>query len=282
MSTDPARELASPLFVVGDPHGHRRELTAVLREAGLVDAAGDRPRGDWIGDWAGGDARVWVLGDLLDRGPDGIGVINDLRRWSAQADDAGGEVSVLLGNHEILALGTHRFGDTPVPGDEFQSFAQSWLYNGGLLSDQAGLTDEHVNWLCSRPVIALVDDHLLMHSDTVEYLGWGDTVDAINATVASRLADPDLATWWDIWCRMTDRYAFLPPDDEAVAVMLGTLGGHQIVHGHSIVGDLRNIASVDVDGPWMYAAGRVLAVDGGMYDGGPLMVVPLPCELPAE
>ena len=32
--------------------------------------------------------------------------------------------------------------------------------------------------------MARVGDQLLMHSDTTEYLGWGSSVDEVNATVA--------------------------------------------------------------------------------------------------
>src|SRR5688500_13459805 len=55
----------SPLFVAADMHGHRAEFREVLRDAGLIDACGQ---------WSGQDARLWLLGDYVDRGPDGIGV----------------------------------------------------------------------------------------------------------------------------------------------------------------------------------------------------------------
>jgi len=60
-----------PLFVVGDVHGHRDVLVRLLREVGLVDPA-ER--------WSGGDALLWLVGDLVDRGPDGIGTIDLVRR----------------------------------------------------------------------------------------------------------------------------------------------------------------------------------------------------------
>src|SRR5690348_10292034 len=83
-------------FAVGDVHGHRREVRAALAARGLVDDGGD---------WVGGDAQVWFMGDLMDRGPDGTGVVEDVMRWQRQAEDGGGQVTSLLGNHEVLALG---------------------------------------------------------------------------------------------------------------------------------------------------------------------------------
>src|SRR4051794_21075344 len=94
-------------FAVGDVHGYRTEMRAALRERGLIDEAGD---------WAGGDAQVWFLGDLLDRGPDGVGVVEDVMRWQRQAEGTGGFVGSVLGNHEVLALGFRRFRDLMLPG----------------------------------------------------------------------------------------------------------------------------------------------------------------------
>jgi len=254
-----------PLFVVGDVHGHLAELTRALHARGLVDEGGD---------WAGGDARLWFLGDFVDRGPDGVGVIEFVMRLAAQA---GGQVDALVGNHEVLLLGMRRFGDEDVPGAPTpRSFARSWLLNGGLRSDQDRLTDEHVEWLTSRPVLRLEDDHLLMHSDTLAYLEWGSSVEEVNAAVREVLRGDDLAAWWECWRRMTTRYAFRGADGGAVAAgLLDALGGTEVVHGHSVIADQLGVAPAEVDGPLRYADGRVLAVDAGLYSGGPCLVVRL-------
>src|SRR4051812_28022312 len=89
-------------FAVGDVHGYRTEVTAALRARGLVDDDGD---------WCGGEAEVWFAGDLMDRGPDGVGVIEDVMRWQRRADDDGGQVACVLGNHDLLALAVRRFQD---------------------------------------------------------------------------------------------------------------------------------------------------------------------------
>ena len=60
--------------------------------------------------------------------------------------------------------------------------------------------------------------------------------------------------------------------------MIERLGGSLLVHGHSIVGDLLDIESEKVDGPLLYADDQVLAIDGGIYDGGPCLVVELPVD----
>jgi hypothetical protein len=262
------RPAPSSAYVIGDVHGHRAELVAALREAGLADADGS---------WCGGTARLWFLGDFFDRGADGVGVVELVMSLAEQAESVGGSVHALLGNHEILTLGMHRFGDTEVPA-EFgaRSFGRSWRLNGGQESDQEALTQRHLDWLTSLPVLARVDDYLLMHSDTVEYFGWGDTIDEINAAVHATVNGDDIEQWWECWRRMTTRYAFRGPEGPEVAdKVLAALGGRRIVHGHSVIADQLGIHPVDVEGPCLYAEGRALGVDGGLFVGGPCLVVPL-------
>lgn len=237
------------LYVVSDVHGFRDDLERELDAVGF-----------------GGDDRLWVLGDLLDRGPDGIGVIDLVMSLQRQAPD---RVHVLMGNHEILALGRHRF-----PRGRF---ADSWRVNGGRPRDQERLTGEHVAWLAALPLMARAGDLLLVHSDTVEYLTWGESVDEVNETVCAALADPeDEPAHWDVWARLTSRYDFAGRDGADVAGrFLSTYGGELVVHGHTIIGILLDVPSAEVTQPLLYAEGRVLAIDGGRYDGGPLLVVRL-------
>lgn len=241
-------------YVVSDVHGHLDDLRDVLLRAGLLDSE-DR--------WAGGDADLWVLGDLIDRGPDGIGVIRLVRSLQEQAPDS---VRVLMGNHEALMLGCHLFPDT--------RFAELWVVNGGHLEDQRGLTDDDVAWLRALPVLARTGGYLLMHSDTQDYLAWGGTVAEVNQTVAALLAGDDAQQHFDVFASLTSRFDF--KDDPGVArTMLKLFGGEHIVHGHSIIGTLVDQPSEQTEGPYTYADGLVLAIDGGRYDGGPLLLVEL-------
>lgn len=267
-------QVTSRLFVTSDPHGHLDELTEALVSAGLVTGHGD---------WAGGPARLCVLGDLFDRGPDGIGVVDLVMKLQSQAEDVHGHVTMVLGNHEVLALGTQRFGSANIGLDgTSRNFAASWLRNGGVRTDQARLTERHVDWLRALPAVVRVDDYLLMHSDTLEYVEWGESIDEINAEVHTILATDDPVKWWDLWWRLTTRYVYNGEDGAYQAQgMLDRLGGRLLVHGHSIVADLLDIESEKVDGPLLYAEDQVLAVDGGIYDGGPCLVVELPISAAA-
>lgn len=246
----------SSLFVVSDIHGYSADLRDALVGAGLVDEAGA---------WTGGDAQLWVLGDLVDRGPDGIGVIDLVMSLQRQAPD---RVRMLMGNHEALALGHKLY-----PGTRF---GDVWKANGGLESDQDALTDEHVAWLRALPVVGRHGRYLMKHSDTTDYLEWGESIDEINDTVSTLLAEDDADAAWEVFATLTSRYDYAGDDGKRVAEdVLATLGGQCIVHGHSIIGSLTDQPSDQIEGPIAYAGGLVVAIDGGRYDGGPLLLVEL-------
>jgi len=259
-------------YVVSDVHGHVEPLVVGLRRARLLDADGA---------WSGGQARLTFLGDYFDRGPDGIAVVDLIRRLQGEADASGGRVEALIGNHEILALGMSRFGDERVLSEVRSrcSFARSWVLNGGQVRDQERLTDQHIAWLSGLEAIALAGPDLLLHADTTEYLRWGDTPGQINDAVREVLASDDLEQWWECWARLTTRFAFADVDGAQVAAeLLDRLGGERIVHGHSFISTFIGRASSEVTGPLSYAGGRVLAIDGGIYDGGPCVIVGLDQE----
>ncbi|WP_026211966.1 metallophosphoesterase [Longispora albida] len=255
----------SALYVVGDVHGHRTELAGALHNAGLTGEGGE---------WAGGDAQLWFLGDLVDRGPDGLGVLDLVMSLHSQAD---GQVELLLGNHEILLLGMHRWGETEISlSTGSASFARSWLRNGGQLGDLHGVEETHLAWLRERPLAAVVADRLLVHSDTLSYLAYGDTIEEITKTVHDVLNGDDAGAWWDIWRRLTTRFAFRGEDGPAhAATLLGALGGQRIVHGHSPVPDQLGILPEDAPVSFEYCEGLVTNVDSGLCQGGPVPLLRL-------
>ena len=218
-----------------------------------------------------------MLGDLLDRGPDGLGVIALVRRLTEEAAAAGGAVHTVLGNHEVIALGIRMFGDSEVVHrGVVRTFSSIWARNGGLASDQAGIDDELFAWLAALPAMARDGDHLLMHSDTLGYLEWGTSVDEVNRAVRDVLAGDDPVAWFDVLVAVGRRHEFAGRSGTAAARrLLDTLGGDRIVHGHSIIGDLFSEPCDSYSEPRLYADGLALDIDGGIYEGGPCLVARL-------
>jgi len=81
------------IVAIGDLHGDYDNYIATLRAAGLVNAKGK---------WAGGSAHLVQTGDIPDRGPDTIRIIEHITALGKQAQRKGGRVHNLIGNHEAM------------------------------------------------------------------------------------------------------------------------------------------------------------------------------------
>jgi len=134
------------IVVVGDVHGARAPLLALLGANGLCDPSGR---------WTGGRATLVQLGDFLDRGPDERGAIELLRSLQAGAKRARGEVVVLAGNHEIMSM----------LGDWRYASPEAIAGFGGPEARRAALAPSGAEgrWLRSLPAIAKIDGIVFVH-----------------------------------------------------------------------------------------------------------------------
>jgi hypothetical protein len=108
-----AAESPQPLIAIGDVHNDFDDLVAILQRTGLIDAQKH---------WSGGKSRFVQVGDLLDRGPKPREVLALMMALEKEADQAGGRVVSLLGNHEAMNLmGDLRY----VTPANFASFADA-------------------------------------------------------------------------------------------------------------------------------------------------------------
>eukprot|EP00756_Hemistasia_phaeocysticola_P014661 Hpha_TRINITY_DN15350_c1_g1::TRINITY_DN15350_c1_g1_i1::g.88813::m.88813 len=87
--------VARRVVAVGDLHGDFHNGVMTLRQAGVVDAKGN---------WSGGETLLIQMGDLADRGPEVCELYDLFTKLRRQAEDVGGEVVNLFGNHEMMNL----------------------------------------------------------------------------------------------------------------------------------------------------------------------------------
>jgi predicted MPP superfamily phosphohydrolase len=234
---------AEDLWVVGDVQGHLEPFRRVLRDSGLIDAR-DR--------WTGGSATLAVVGDLVDRGPDGIGVIRFLMQLQRDAN-----VRVLIGNHDVLLLAAHRF----------PRFREDYLNGGGLLSDLHALSADEVEWLSQLPAILVHGTALLVHADAMLYLNYGATVEEVNARFRSILSGQEVEAFEQLLDEFSEHRAFLELAN--LERFLATYGGRMVIHGHTPIARMLQIPAETVTRAHVYQAGRCVNVDPGLYLGGP-------------
>jgi hypothetical protein len=203
------------IVAVGDLHGDFAAWRAIAQAAGLTDSRGR---------WTGGETVLVQTGDVVDRGPDGRKIIEDLMRLQREAVRARGRVVALVGNHEAMNMtGDLRY----VSAADFAAYADSkservrqktyeankvqieaayrqkdlamtseaiktaWLAATppGALEHQAAWspTGRIGRWVLGNPAVALIDGNLFLHG------GIGPayahmTLDEINRQVAAALA----------------------------------------------------------------------------------------------
>ncbi|MEO1241208.1 MAG: metallophosphoesterase [Pseudomonadota bacterium] len=99
------------IIAIGDLHGDYEAFEALLNEAGLTDKRGR---------WTGGEAILVQTGDVPDRGPDSLKIIERLQDLQKKAPRKGGQVVTLVGNHEAMNVtGDLRY----VHPGEYKAFA---------------------------------------------------------------------------------------------------------------------------------------------------------------
>jgi hypothetical protein len=163
------------LWAMSDLHGRLPEVERLLVASRLVV-----PRGTELA-WNPEQRRalVVVAGDLIDGGPDGVGVVLLLERLQREAAAAGSRIVVLLGNHEAKLLAEPRSA-TP------ELLASAARHAAALgLPDRFGpkrlQTTPFCQFLRELPVAAFVGSWLFAHSGFIDA---GDGEPALRAWVA--------------------------------------------------------------------------------------------------
>jgi hypothetical protein len=207
---DTAAQEGRHIVAIADIHGAYDGFVSLLQDAKLVDASLD---------WAGGDARLVIVGDVLDRGSGSRAALELIMRLQAQAGSSAGEVHFVLGNHEVMNL----VGDLAyVTREEYAAYraeevdaerAAAWSRfrareeNAGMDEPTAraafdrryppgffghrvafGTEGRFGSWLLDQPVMLVLDGIVFAHGGLSEDVR-GKTAEDINREYASVLRD---------------------------------------------------------------------------------------------
>jgi serine/threonine protein phosphatase 1 len=215
-------------IVIGDIHGCLRTFRQLLE---------DRIQLSY-------DDSVYLVGDLIDRGPDSKGVMDYVMALSEQNY----RVKTIRGNHEEMML-------TSVTGDRYMD---NWIYNGA----EACLHSFGIDMFSSpyRELPAMIPVRYRDFAGTTEYFMELEDVFIVHAGFNFRLADPFTDTNSMIWSR-----DMLYNREKA--------GGKKIIHGHTPVSlDMickavsdENSRLINLDGGCVYKAysglGNLVGID---------------------
>lgn len=224
----------------------------MLLSAGIIDKSYH---------WIYGTGCLVIAGDLFDRGTDVVAELWLLYKLEDEARASGGQVNVILGNHDIMNLsGDHRYTDAGY-------FKHAWL----LKTDCMGLfgsDTELGRWLRSKNVVEKIGDVLVMHGGMSPLIrDMGLSLQELNDTcrmfydVKKDNLPQNRQPFFNGSALFWYRGYFLQPRISAAGIdsTLKQYGCNYILVGHTIV--KRNIA--------MYYGGKVIAVDVDEHAGRP-------------
>jgi len=225
----------TPLFIVADTHGEYEILVQMLRAQQVVD---DRLA------WKFGRGHLVILGDVFDRGAHQTEILWLIYELEAQAQQAGGGVHFVLGNHENMALR----GDARYLNPKYRQTAAVL----GVESYSALFGRDSVlgQWLRSKPVVIKVNDLLCLHGgispQIVERklsladingavrLSWNETEPAPDERERIEfLLGPNGPLWYRGY--FADSGAIPEVSGDDIGRLLKYFGVHEILVGHTRV-----------------------------------------------
>jgi hypothetical protein len=197
------RKVPGEIFALGDVHGDYNRMIRLLVAAKVVKAVPDDPAGAV---WSAGNAVLICTGDLIDKGHDALSVIAALRAVQTQAKDAGGEVIVLMGNHEAEFLAN------PLNRKDTEFLEELQARKIDPIAVANGTDELRIGrFLRGLPFGALLDDWFFSHAGNTHGESLDDLATALRDGVsrdgfgAAVLSDPDSLLeaklkdhpWWE-------------------------------------------------------------------------------------
>jgi len=141
------------IYAIGDVHGDSERLIKLLTAARIIEGHRESAAVNWIA----GNAVVVFLGDMIDKGPHSLGAIQLIRALRDAAVKSGGQVVILMGNHEAEFLANP---DT----DKTKEFTDDLKRASLNPKDVAACRGDLGEFLCRMPFAARVGDWFFSHA----------------------------------------------------------------------------------------------------------------------
>jgi hypothetical protein len=164
------------LAAISDIHGQYDLMVRLLQVHGIADASND---------WIFGDGHLVVVGDIFDRGEGVTDILWLVHKLEKQAQQAGGRVHYLLGNHEAMVLMS-----------DLRYVNKKYRYTTAVLrtpySQLFGPESYMGQWIRSKPIAISINDIAFVHAGFSEAcLDLGLSFAEINAAFRERIFDHD-------------------------------------------------------------------------------------------
>ncbi len=267
------QEGVARILMVGDMHGQLLKLVRLLQAHGVIDEEQN---------WRWGRGHLVMCGDVMDRGLEVLPLLWLLCKLEQQAQEAGGALHLLLGNHELMVLQRdYRY----VNPNLMQRYALSGMEYGKLFGKGWYLGQ----WLRSRHAVVRLNGLLISHAGiSAETAREGLGIAAINNSIRAAIDKPHLTDLEEqllgntgpLWYRgylMKNPYYSPATELEVDEVLEQYCASHMVV-AHTPVDRIKSFfrgclwaVDLDIESPAV-AAGGLLFEEGKFYvlssDGG--------------
>lgn len=136
------------MLVLSDIEGNFEAFKIILQNAGVINAAFN---------WTYGKGRLVLVGDFFDRGLNVTEVLWLIYKLEAEAEEAGGKVHYILGNHEAMNL-----------CGEYGYVRNKYLENAQLIGEEYNLwfdnNSELGRWLRTKNAVEKIGDYAFCHA----------------------------------------------------------------------------------------------------------------------
>ena len=218
------------ILAISDVEGDFSFLEENLKTNGVIDDQYN---------WTFGKGSLVVVGDIFDRGKYVTECLWLLYKLENEAKKKGGQVHIILGNHEIMALqGDHRYVNR-----KYKKITRQLETD---YKDLYGANTEIGRWLRSKNAMEIIGRILFVHGGvSPELINKKQTVSQINNVVRKNIDDNKslkdsidnfvMGSKGPLWYR---GYIEDPINGEAMKKVLNQLDIDKVVIGHTIVKEI--------------------------------------------
>lgn len=240
------------LVAISDIHGQYEIFVSLLKENSVIDEENN---------WIFGSGHLVVCGDVFDRGNRVTEILWLIFKLENQANQMGGKLHYLLGNHEVMVLNK----DLRYIDYKYMTTARKM----GTTYDQLYAKNMIIGeWLRTKPVIVKINDMLFNHSGiSPELVDRRLTIQMVNRMFQENIIDKSNAVIdadpitellahsnGPIWYRgyfQDDNF-----NEYKLDVILKYFNAEHIIVGHTTMDDIV-----------YYFDKKVIAIDSGIKDG---------------
>jgi hypothetical protein len=256
------------IFAVGDVHGDYDRLVKLLAAARIIE----RPANPEMVTWIAGRAVLVFTGDLIDKGPHSVQVLRLVTSLRDAAARQGGQVVILMGNHEAEFL-------ADPTSKKAKDFTDDLRRAGIAPQETAACRGDLGQLLCSLPFGVRVRDWFFSHGGNTG----GRTMDQLaadlqggvekdgfgalqlvggNSLLEARLGEegPNRKSWFDIESPKRT-------EEQLLAGYAHALGAAHLVQGHQHQKVLFEDGQKRNAGEMFQWRGLLFLIDVGMSEG---------------